>query len=194
MKKFITTIGLLIAIAASYAQAQNPVFKPDLKARYWIKTKLADLRLAVADSQLGGKVVVQSPNSDKSQVWKFVKKGDVYHLVSAKTGYQLDIHGGSASPNGDGVCQAQPNDTGAQDWVIEATDTDYFAIKCTLSKLEGHYLDVFGGNRVSGAKVCHAFGSDNEAGYNKTDSQLWKFIQVPFPVPDPKEDTKEEPK
>lgn len=128
-------------------------------------TKALDVANAVTNN--GANINLYSNLDDSAQVFTITYLGDGYYkIINNHSKKSIDVDN-LGTTNGTNVKQWEDNGSDAQKWVIkESGDGQYFYI---ISKCNGLYLDVSGGNPDNGTNV-------QMYGGNGSNSQKWKFV------------------
>lgn len=126
----------------------NQRFTLEKKGSYYMIRCKADKRvLDVAESKLGGDVILYEAHGGANQLWKLVKVDDMgmYEIESAlKAGYVLDAKG-NAAKDGDGLCCYKRHGGPNQRWHLMANgDGTYTIVSNMARKL---VLDCKGGGK-----------------------------------------------
>lgn len=126
----------------------NQRFTLEKKGEYYLIRCKADKRvLDVADSKLGGDVILYEAHGGANQLWKLIKVDDfgMYEIESAlKAGYLLDAKE-NASKDGQGLCCYKRNGNINQRWHLMANgDGTYTIVSNMKRKL---VLDCKGGGK-----------------------------------------------
>ena len=128
--------------------ADNQKFTLDKKGAFYMLRCKADKRvLDVAQSKLGGDVILYDAHGGANQLWKLNKLDGMgtYEIESAlKAGYVLDAKG-NASEDGGGLCCYKRHGGQNQKWhLVPNGDGTYNVVSCMARKL---VLDCKGGGK-----------------------------------------------